>query len=160
MTQRATDETLLVFSFFNEIGILSQLSLAEFRRALGPDLNTSEFGVLNHFVRVGDSVTPGDLARMFQVTKPSMTAIIRKLEAKGLVEVMPHTDDRRSKIVKITSKGRNQRERSIAATTPMAQRLVDEFGAERLSVALPHLSSLRAYLDEARNTSDKRIRDD
>ena len=67
----------LIFTLFNEIGIIQQLSTARFSRVLAPDLNPSEFGVLNHFVRLGDGKTPTYLAKAFQMTKPSMTAILR-----------------------------------------------------------------------------------
>ena len=160
MKKEVAEVLPLVFGLFNEIGILSQLSLAEFRKALGRDLSTSEFGVLNHFVRVGDGVTPGELARMFQVTKPSMTAIVRKLERKGFVEVKTDAQDRRCKLIKITEKGKSQREKSISSTAPFAERLIDEFGAEKLAAALPYLTSLRIYLDEARNAPDEQSKTD
>ncbi|MEM7663109.1 MAG: MarR family transcriptional regulator [Pseudomonadota bacterium] len=143
-----------IFGFFNEIGIINQLASAEFQRALAPDLNPSEFGVLNHFVRVGDGRTPSELARIFQVTKPSMTAIIGKLEKKDLVTIVPSETDRRRKIIEITDAGRAARDAGIAATAPLMERLEVEFHVETLLNIQPVLEKLRIYLDERRNQVD------
>ena len=71
-----SDPAAVIFTLFNEIGIINQLSTARFARVLAPELNPSEFGVLNHFVRLGDGKSPSYLAKAIQVTKPSMTAIL------------------------------------------------------------------------------------
>ncbi len=43
----------LLFQLMNEIGILAQLSQNRATRLLAPELNMSQFIVLNHFVRLG-----------------------------------------------------------------------------------------------------------
>jgi len=152
MTTPTPLETL--FGFFIEIGIIDQLASAEFQRALAPDLGQSEFGVLNHFVRMGDGKTPSQLAKIFQVTKPSMTAIIGKLEQKGFVDVVASDADKRQKIINITTAGRTARQKGVAATAPLLQMLQDEFPVEDLATIRPVLERLRAYLDEKRNPVD------
>ncbi len=150
----ATDPALLAFQVFNEIGIINQLTSAEFQRALGAELGQSEFMVLNRCVRVGDGVTPSRLARIFQITRPSMTAILAKLEAKGFVDVTPSEEDRRQKIVKITPAGRRAREKGVAAIAPVIQETIEDFGFERLKALLPGLVALREYADARRNERD------
>lgn len=149
--KRQTDQ---IFGVFNEIGIINQLAGAEFQRALAPHLGPSEFGVLNHFVRVGDGKTPSELARIFQMTKPSMTAIIGKLEQKGFVVVIPSEDDRRRKIIQITESGTAARNAGIAATAPLMETLLSDFPAEDLIAIKPILEKLRIYLDRRRNPID------
>ncbi|MEM9668416.1 MAG: MarR family transcriptional regulator [Pseudomonadota bacterium] len=151
---RKTHQTDAVFRVFNELGIINQLSNAEFQRALAPDLNTSEFGVLNHFVRVGDGKTPSELARIFQMTKPSMTAIIGKLEQKGFVNVIPSETDRRRKTIEITASGRTARDAGIAATAPLIETLQADFPVDDLLAIQPVLERLRIYLDQRRNPID------
>lgn len=143
-----------VVGVFNELGIINQLATAEFQRALAPELGTSEFGVLNHFVRVGDGKTPSELARIFQMKKPSMTAIVSKLDQKGYIEVIPSEADRRQKIIKITDAGRAARENGIAATAPLFETLLAEFPAQELVAIRPILEKLRIYLDNRRNPVD------
>ena len=155
MTRQHQQNAAKIFQFFNEIGIIHQLVGAQFARALAPDLGQSEFGVLNHFVRVGDGVAPSRLARIFQVTKPSMTAILRKLESKGYVEITAHKKDGRQKVVHITKVGRAARERGVSAIAPLAKDIGRDFDVAQLANALPTLTALREYLDTARNEQDQ-----
>ena len=149
-----SDPAGTVFTLFNEIGIINQLSTARFARALSPDLNPSEFGVLNHFVRLGDEKSPTFLAKAFQMTKPSMTAILSKLEAKGYVEIVGSKADRRRKIVTITDEGRAARQRGMQAMAPLAGLLLENQDIDALQKILPTLTALREFLDQERNAVD------
>jgi len=144
----------LVFTLFNEIGIINQLATARFARALAPDLNPSEFGVLNHFVRLPGEKSPTHLAKAFQMTKPSMTAILAKLERKGYVEIKGSEQDRRRKIVSITANGEKARARGVAAIGPLADIVVDNQDISQLAKILPTLQALREFLDAERNAVD------
>ncbi|MEM0986723.1 MAG: MarR family transcriptional regulator [Pseudomonadota bacterium] len=144
----------LVFKVFNEIGIINGLTTTELNRHIAPALNPSEFGVLNHFVRLGDGKTPSWLAKAFQMTRPSMTAIVAKLGTKGFVRVEAGEKDRRVKYVYITDAGRGAWRKALQALGPRLEAVTDEFGKERLAAILPLLSELRAYLDEERNVRD------
>lgn len=149
------DDTGWMFQLFNEIGIIDQLVSAAFSKVLAEHgLNQSEFSVLNHFVRMGDGKTPSYLAKAFQMTKPSMTAIIAKLEAHRLVEVSPAPDDGRKKIVTITDAGRRARTDGIKAMAPLGTRWAAGMDVAALKQALPVLKNLREYLDEDRNADD------
>ncbi len=64
-------------------------------------LSPTEMSVLGTLARCG-SATPGELARKEHVQPPSMTRIVALLEAKGLVRLEPHPDDRRQKRVSQT----------------------------------------------------------
>jgi DNA-binding MarR family transcriptional regulator len=53
-----------------------------------------------------DSPTPGALAKAFGVTKPSVTAIIDKLQSLGYIDKIASNDDRRSARLVLTEKGK------------------------------------------------------
>ena len=144
----------LIFQLFNEIGIINQLSTSRFARVLAPDLNPSEFGVLNHFVRLGDDKSPTHLAKAFQMTKPSMTAILRNLERKGYVKIVGSEEDRRRKFVSITDAGRKARSRGVKAMAPLAETILDHQDVAQLAKIIPTLQALREFLDEERNAVD------
>ncbi|MFM7336534.1 MAG: MarR family winged helix-turn-helix transcriptional regulator, partial [Tabrizicola sp.] len=103
--QTPTPEATL-FAFFNEVGILAQLSRALFEARLPDGFNLPQFVVLNHLVRVKDGQTPLALARAFQVPKTSMTHSLAVLERHGLIEMRPNARDGRSKCVFLTEAGR------------------------------------------------------
>ncbi len=144
----------IVFKLFNEIGIIQQLSTARFAKVLAPDLNPSEFGVLNHFVRLGESRSPTWLAKAFQMSKPSMTAILGKLERKGYVEIVGSEEDRRRKVVTITERGRAARARGVKAIAPLAAIVAETQDVSELEKLLPALQALREFLDQERNAVD------
>jgi len=154
-TESATGEggaetASLLFSYFNEIGIIAQLAGNEFERCLPDGLTNSQFSVLNWFLRVDNEATPGRLARAFQVTGGAMTNTLKKLETKGLVKVEPDVQSGRQKRVTITPAGRRVRDKAIAATAPLLVEFGEAFPASRLEKQLKELQNVRQYLDERR----------
>lgn len=138
-------------AFFQEVGILAQLSRALFEARLPEGFNLPQFTVLNHLVRVRDGRTPLELARAFQVPKTSMTHSLAVLERHGLVETRPNARDGRSKCVWITEAGRAFRLTAFQAMGPDMQALAARFPVERLFGALPVLSDLRQVMDAMRD---------
>lgn len=146
----SSKDTSAVYQFFNELGIMEQLVTTRLEKALPDSLNKSQFGVLNHMVRLGKIESPAQLASAFQVTRPTMTNTIQKLEAKGFVELKPNPVDGRGKIVVITDRGREIREIAIASLTPMFREIASELGVDVFERAAPYLEKVRIYLDENR----------
>ena len=140
----------LVFGFFNEIGIIAQLSGNAFDRSLPEGLNQSQFSVLNWFVRVDTVATPGRLARAFMVTRGAMTNTLKKLQDKGLIEVNPDESSGRQKIVTMTAKGREVRETAQLQAAPLIQEVLNHFSVKEFEGQLPFLQALRQFLDEQR----------
>ena len=96
----------ILFRFFNEIGIIEQLSRAQLEARLPDGMIAPHFAVLNHLTRVRDGQTPLALARAFQVPKTTMTHTLKGLEQHRLVEMRPNPEDGRSKRVWLTDQGR------------------------------------------------------
>lgn len=141
----------LVFRFFNEIGIIAQLSSTMFERALPNGLTVSQFGVLNWFATVDDEATPGRLAKAFQVTPGAMTNTLRKLKDKRLVTVETDASSARRKLVRITPEGEAMRARALGSAQPLFERFSAEFGTDDLAQHVARLAVVRQYLDEHRD---------
>jgi DNA-binding MarR family transcriptional regulator len=148
--QGPTREATL-FSFFNEVGIIAQLSRAMFEARLPPGFNLPQFAVLNHLIRVRDGQTPLVLARAFQVPKTSMTHSLAVLERHGLIEMRPNAQDGRSKCVFITQAGRAFREAAMESLTPDMRAIDAAFPVDRVAAALPILTDLRKLMDAMRD---------
>lgn len=107
-------------------------------------LSPTEMSVLGTLARCG-SATPGELARKEHVQPPSMTRIVAMLEAKGLVRLEPHPEDRRQKVVTQTEQAESMlaasREKRNAWLAELAGQLNDEEWA-RLRAAAPVLEKL------------------
>lgn len=149
MTKPPQDPAL--FTFFNEIGILSQLSSNAFERVMPHGLTMSQFSVLNHLARLGDGKSPSHLATAFQVTRGAMTNTLAKLEASGFVDVRPDESDGRGKQVFLMKAGAKARGEALKALTPLLAEVARSFPEEEFAAALPFLQRLRAFLDAARD---------
>ena len=141
----------LIFGFFNEIGIVSQLGSALFTRLIPGGLHLSHFIVLNHLVRLGDGRTPVQIANALQVTKATMTHTVTVLTRHGFVEVVPNPDDGRSKLVRLTEAGRAFRDDAIARLAPALGFVADNLSVEEIGAVLPVLEKVRKLLDAERD---------
>ncbi len=146
----------LQFRILNEIGIIAQLSQTAFERAMPSGMTLSQFTVLNHFVRLGGTRSPAELASAFQVTRATMTSTLQRLESKGFVALAPDPEDGRGKRVSLTDEGRAMRDQCIAALEPGLKRLAAMGFGERSEPLLDGLVSLRQQLDAARAQSKER----
>ena len=145
------DDLAIVFQFFNEIGIINQLSSTLFQKRLADGVTVAQFSVLNHLIRVQDGQTPLKLASAFQVPKTSMTHSIASLEKRGLVEIRSNPRDKRSKCVWLTNAGRGFRDKAIADLGDDMQRLAPQIDLEAVISALPTLERVRKVLDADRD---------
>jgi DNA-binding MarR family transcriptional regulator len=149
MTKEDADG-LEVFGFFNEVGIINQLSTAILAECLPDGVHPSHFSIVNHLVRTGDGKSPVRIAAAMQVTKNTMTHSLKVLEDRGFITVEPDPDDGRGKLVRLTETGRQFREAAIA-------NVLDRFGdmilpEHRAIMArtLGDLQVLRKHLDANR----------
>jgi DNA-binding MarR family transcriptional regulator len=150
VTDKAAPE---LFEFFNEIGIISQLSSALFSRTLPGGVHVAHFSILNHMVRLGDGRTPVQLASAFQLTKATITHSLGVLEKAGFVRLQPNPQDGRSKLVYLTPEGRAFRDEAIQSVRPAFQPIMEKLDPEFLTSLIPHLRKVRRALDEARNVT-------
>ncbi len=70
------------------------------------DLTLAQMDVLSTLARTdGESITCSEIAERTLITKGGITGILDRLEARGLVKRFPSSDDRRSVLVRLSSKG-------------------------------------------------------
>jgi DNA-binding MarR family transcriptional regulator len=78
-----------------------------------------------------------ELSRLLQLDPPSVSPVVKRLHAAGLVERHRDSQDERAVRLTLTSRGRALKER--ASTIPLAM-------AERLGMSVPELESIRTTL--------------
>jgi len=140
----------LPFQVLNEVNIISQLSQNLGARLLAPELNISQFSVLNHFVRLGGERSLVQLAGAMQVTKGAMSNTIARLQAKGLVQVLPDPADGRGKQVSLTEAGMAARQRAVRLLGQGLAGLATVVPEAELADALQALRTLRIWFDTHR----------
>jgi DNA-binding MarR family transcriptional regulator len=57
----------------------------------------------------------GPVASLLAMDRTTLTAALKPLERRGLVQVIPDPSDRRSRILKLTDKGRTLLARAVSA---------------------------------------------
>ncbi|MDJ0613832.1 MAG: MarR family transcriptional regulator [Rhizobiaceae bacterium] len=153
MTEKMTNlspEQQVYFRFFNEVGIINQLSSTRAERNLPHGLTMSQYSVLNHFVRGLPPKSPLELANAFQVTKGAMTNTLKQLHKKGFVEIRPHEVDGRSKIVSISEAGRSAHQDALQVLGAAFADFIKSFEPQELADLIPMLEKVRIWLDENR----------
>ena len=138
------------FQVLNEIGIIDQLAQNRATRLLSPELNMSQFIVLNHFTRLGGNRSLMELASAMQVTKGAMSNTVARLLDKRLIAVKPDPRDGRGKIVSLTPVGRIARNRAVNRLGRGLAGLDAVLSAEELASTLGMLRRLRTWFDRNR----------
>jgi len=142
----------LAFQVLNEIGIINQLTSAAFAAVLPKGVTIAQFTVLNHFVRLDhEERSPAQLASAFQITRPTMTSTLARMEKAGLVAIKPDPQDGRGKLVSVTAAGRRMREICLKQLAGPLAEADAVLSAETLAKLLPLLQDVRAKLDKLRD---------
>jgi DNA-binding MarR family transcriptional regulator len=89
--------------------------------------------------------TMGELADELVLCRSALTHNLRPLERDGMVSIKPDRNDRRARIVQLTSKGSKKLEESIAYWQIAQDRFESAFGKRRAA-------ALRAVLGEVHRT--------
>jgi len=72
-------------------------------------ISYAEAGILFYLYSAADPMTPTDLARLLFKEHHNISALIRRMEAKGLVEKTRDSENKKSVRVRLTNKGREVR---------------------------------------------------
>jgi DNA-binding MarR family transcriptional regulator len=80
------------------------------------DLTPAQGSVLRH-LEPGKPVPMNSVAEVLVCDASNVTGIVDKLEARGLIERQPSADDRRVKMLVVTARGAELRQRFIARSS-------------------------------------------
>lgn len=138
------------FAVLTEIAIIAHLADTAFARLLPKGFTTAQFGVLNHLIRKDTQETIGELASAMQVSQPTMSSTVRKLEDSGFIELVYDPDDRRVRRVSVTKSGRAIRAESIKSLNAMKTSALKDIDPADWALVLPALGRIRKTLDAAR----------
>jgi DNA-binding MarR family transcriptional regulator len=115
--------------------------LNDLLRPLGLTFPRYEALMLLSFTRTG-ALPLGKIGERLQVHRTSVTNIVDKLEADGLVRRVPHADDRRATLAEITDSGRATAAEATAALNAAAFG-IDALGDDEQEAVTALLRALR-----------------
>lgn len=113
-------------------------------------LKDGDYGVLVALRRSGPpyELTPTDLARSQMMTSGGMTAVIDRVERRGLVDRAPNPADRRGSLVRLTADGRAVVERAMARHVEAERGIVSGLATRERDQLARLLRSLLLAIDE------------
>jgi DNA-binding MarR family transcriptional regulator len=115
--------------------------LNELLRPVGLTFPRYEALMLLSFTRTG-ALPLGKIGERLQVHRTSVTNIVDKLEADGLVRRVPHAEDRRATLAEITPAGREAAQQATAALNDAAFG-IDALGNDEQEAVTALLRALR-----------------
>lgn len=95
-------------------------------------LSFNEYDYLKVIEAAKEPIRLTDLAEEMQVTKPSATTMVQRLERKGLVERRPSPEDARSKLVVLTAKAETGLEEESKIYQVMANTLESQLTEQEI----------------------------
>jgi len=138
--------------FFRSIRLLAQcyqafeqLSNADVRRTR---LTPSQFDIIATLGNT-EGMTFRELGERTLITKGTLTGVIDRLEASGLVRRIAQTDDRRCTLVQLTAAGQQEFERVFPAHTKHCARPFLGYTEQDFAALERELGKLKASLDGA-----------
>lgn len=90
-----------------------------------------------------------ELGEKTLITKGTLTGVVDRLEAKGLVCRSLHAEDRRSTIVRLTEKGEREFHRVFPPQVAVCKQAFLEYGDADFSALERELAKLKQHLGEA-----------
>ncbi|NUR27290.1 MAG: winged helix-turn-helix transcriptional regulator [Catenulispora sp.] len=114
---------------------------AELAAAGHPDVRTLH-GIT--FKAIGDGITASALGRRLGVSKQAAGKTIEGLEREGYVERVPDPDDARSKIIRLTERGREMRQLAWQIMAAQRSRWAERLGEEQLAALESALRAITA----------------
>jgi len=91
----------------NDVSSVLEADFAKFR------LSRGGFTVLMLLRRGSQGLSPAELAEAANVTRPTMTGLVRTLERAGLLERRHHPNDHRSAVLTLTAKAKSLLDRLL-----------------------------------------------
>ena len=114
------------------------------------DLNAAHVGLWRYPGL--DGLRPSQLADRSGITKQSVNDLLGHLERQGYLDRVPDAADRRGRVIRLTSKGRQLERRIYAEAGAAEQRIADTLGPRRFAQLKSSLELLTEQLEGSRNT--------
>ena len=94
------------------------------------DLTASQGHILAYIAHSPQPPCPHDMEEALQLSHPTVSGLLSRLEKKGFIRITPDPDDRRCKRVCLDEKGRECRARMDKTITDNEHRMVENFTEE------------------------------
>lgn len=94
------------------------------------DLTASQFKIMLVLYHSEQSICQGDIEEKFHMTNPTVTGLVQKLEAKGLISRVPREDDRRVKLLVLTKQAWDRKEEMLSIEQYLEEKMTKNLTEE------------------------------
>ncbi len=112
----------------NARAVEKQISLA----LVEPAISLSQYRMLAEFLG-RDTLTVSELSIRLSIAKPSVTSLVKQLQAMKLINIQPDPDDQRSKRLTLTRDGKLRLKIANEYLAALEKRLAKSCSSEQLS---------------------------
>lgn len=98
-----------------------------------PALSLSQYRMLAEFLE-RDTLTVSELSIRLNITKPSVTNLVKQLQTMKLINIQPDPDDQRSKRLTLTRDGKQRLKIANEYLAVLEKRLAKSCSVEQLNV--------------------------
>ncbi|GGE32429.1 transcriptional regulator [Pullulanibacillus camelliae] len=146
MQKERLDE--LVKRYFEVSFMVHRRGESLIHQQISEHLTHDQHFVLN-YIHKKQTVTSSELAEMLNVKKSAITALINRLEEKGLIERERQHNDRRVVHLSLSSKGRQLSEECDQKVNELVADLITRFNDQEISQFMQTYEKIALFLDEA-----------
>lgn len=138
---------LLLISLLARLNVLIEAFEQDTLQPFG--LLLSDYNVLAALRRVGPpyELAPNELYTLLETSSGGMTKILKRLEAMGLVHRLPDANDGRSRLVRLTPKGKQLEEQAFESFVERTHDLLQPASREELEEINESVRKLLAIID-------------
>ena len=113
------------------------------------DLTSSQAFVLGYLIRYREeNVTPGDICRHFDLSHPTVTGILQRLENKGFITYAEDNSDRRKKKICVTDKAKDVHQNAMACCQETESLVTGSMSEEELRTLVGLLDRVIANIGQ------------
>ena len=94
------------------------------------ELTAAQGHIMGYLTHREQPACPKDVEEEFQLSHPTVSGLLSRLEKKGFIEFRPDENDRRSKRIHVLDKGKQYRETMHQTIRSNEERLVQNFTEE------------------------------
>lgn len=120
------------------------------RREAGGQLTPTQLATLGSVARYG-VITPGELAEIEGVRRPSVTRVVGNLVETGMIERRSDPEDGRSSLLSVTTAGHAYLEEHRSRKSAWLARMLEELGEEDVRILEQAAAILESALEEERD---------
>jgi DNA-binding MarR family transcriptional regulator len=121
-----SEQLQLYYSLWKESNVIYE----EWAKSQG--LSSNSLLILESFYYDGDQCTQKSISQKWMIPKQTINTILKEFESKGYVEFHSLPEDKRNKLIQLTSKGREFTETIISRLLEKEKYVVEQMGLENI----------------------------